>query len=64
MKGVSAERLKFMEEVAKPMLALEGDLLPVSVFSPGELCELRPSVCACVVMLEPAHACTGDDLCV
>lgn len=28
-------KVQFLEEVAKPMLALEGDRLPVSVFQPG-----------------------------
>ena len=36
-KRVASSKLQFIEEVAKPMLALEGDRLPVSVFSPREL---------------------------
>ena len=35
-KRNSTSKWKFIEEVAKPMLALEGDRLPVSVFQPGE----------------------------
>ncbi|GFR48672.1 hypothetical protein Agub_g10627 [Astrephomene gubernaculifera] len=33
-KVASSSRLEFLEKVAQPMLALEGDKLPVSVFSP------------------------------
>ncbi|GLC52240.1 hypothetical protein PLESTB_000599400 [Pleodorina starrii] len=67
-KVQSGSRWEFMETVAKPMLALEGDKLPVSVFSPEGFVPpgttlLEKRAVAAQVPLWKAQNCTQCNVC-